>query len=187
MNVNVVEKGKKLAWLLRHDKESFDKGLIDKHGWRKVDEIIKNYHYTADLLQEIVDTNNKQRYEYNDDKTLIRARQGHSIPVDVELKEALITVKNPYLYHGTSSRFIEDIKKEGLKPQSRQYVHLSPDEKTAIDVGKRHGAETYIIKIDAYKMQEDGIKIYISNNGVYNVKYVDPKYFERITRLVKVK
>ena len=183
----VISKGKKLSWLLRHDKDAFDCGFIDKNGWRDVKVLCKVYGYTPELLDEIVETNNKKRYEYNEDKTKIRARQGHSIPVDVELKEAVITIKNPYLYHGTSSRFIEDIKKEGLKPQSRQYVHLSPDEKTAIDVGKRHGAETYIIRIDAYKMQEDGIKIYISNNGVYNVKYVDPKYFKRITRLVKVK
>ena len=184
---NIISKGKKLAWLLRHDKDAFDSGFIDSNGWRSVKVLCKVYGYTPELLDKIVETNNKQRYEYNEDKTKIRAKQGHSIPVDVGLKEVEIDQFNPYLYHGTSSRFIEDIKKEGLKPQSRQYVHLSPDEKTATDVGKRHGAETYIIRIDAYKMQEDGIKIYISNNGVYNVKYVDPKYFERITRLVKVK
>lgn len=184
---NVIERGKYLAWLLRHDKESFNNGLIDEHGWRDVDEIIKNHDYTQSLLDEIVETNNKKRYEYNEDKTKIRARQGHSIPVDVEMKEFIVDEFYPYLYHGTSSRFLEDIKREGLYPQTRMYVHLSPDEETAINVGKRHGGDTYIITINAYKMQKDGMKIYISNNGVYNVKYVDPKYFERITRLVKVK
>lgn len=183
----VISKGKKLAWLLRHDSNSFLKGLIDKHGWRSVDEICKNYNYTQDLLDEIVETNNKKRYEYNEDKTKIRARQGHSINVDVELKEAVITVKNPYLYHGTSEKFIDNIKKDGILPQTRQYVHLSPDEETAINVGKRHGGETYIIVINAIQMLEDGEKIYISNNGVYNVNKVDPKYFVRIEHVIKTK
>lgn len=177
----LTDKGKQLSWLLRHDSESFNKGLIDEHGWRSVSEILEKYNYTQELLDEIVETNNKKRYEYNEDKTKIRARQGHSINIDVELNEATdITKENPYLYHGTSSRFIEDIKKEGLVPQTRLYVHLSLDEKTAINVGKRHGGTTYIIVINAYQMKLDGIKIYISNNGVYNVNKVEPKYFIKI-------
>ncbi len=175
----LTDKGKQLSWLLRHDSYSFVKGLIDEHGWRSIEEICKNYNYNHELLDEIVETNNKKRYEYNEDKTKIRARQGHSINVDVELKEdTAITENNPYLYHGTSDRFLEDIKKEGLLPQLRQYVHLSVDEPTAINVGERHGGKTYIIVIDAYKMKCDGEKIYISNNGVYCVKKVNPKYFK---------
>lgn len=180
----LIDKGKQLSWLLRHDVKAYTlKGLIDEHGWRSVDEICNNYHYTKELLDEIVETNNKKRYEYNEDKTKIRARQGHSIDVDVELNEVsfeYLLHKNPFLYHGTSDRFIEDIKKDGLKPQSRKYVHLSPDEETALNVGKRHGGKTYIIVIDALEMKMDGEKIYISNNGVYCVKKVDPKYFKRI-------
>mgnify|MGYP002619995948 CR=1 FL=1 len=182
MNNHILEnKGKQLSWLLRHDSNSFEKGLIDKNGWRSVDEICKNYHYTLELFDEIVDTNNKKRYEYNEDKTKIRARQGHSIDVDVELKEdTTISESNPYLYHGTSDRFIESIKNEGLTPQTRQYVHLSVDVPTATNVGKRHGGKTYIIVINAYRMKCDGEKIYISNNGVYCVKKVEPKYFTDI-------
>lgn len=183
----LIDKGKKLSWLLRHDKDAFDSGFIDKNGWRSVKVLCKVYGYTPELLDEIVETNNKKRYEYNEDKTKIRARQGHSIPVDVELKEANITVNNPYLYHGTSEKFLNDIKRDGLLPQTRQYVHLSPDEETAINVGKRHGGETYVIVIDAYQMIEDGETIYISNNGVYNVKKVEPKYFVRIEHVVKTK
>ena len=180
-NETLVSKGKKLSWLLRHDKDSFDKNLIDEYGWRSINELIKNYHYTEDLIEDIVKTNNKARYEYNEDCTKIRARQGHSIPVDVGMKEAVdINKFNPNLYHGTSERFIDAIKKDGLRPQTRQYVHLSPDEPTAINVGKRHGGKTYVIIIDAWQMKLDGEKIYISNNGVYNVKYVDPKYFKQI-------
>lgn len=175
------DKGKQLSWLLRHDVKAYTlKGLIDSNGWRSVDEICKNYHYTPELLDEIVESNNKKRYEYNEDKTKIRARQGHSIDVDVELTELSfeeLLHKNPFLYHGTSSRFIESIKKEGLKPMSRKYVQLSPDIETAINVGKRHGGSTYIITIDALEMSRNGEKIYLSNNGVYCVNKVDPKYF----------
>lgn len=185
MNKYILEdKGKQLAWLLRHDVKAFElKGLIDEHGWRSVDEICNNFHYTRELLNEIVETNNKKRYEYNEDKSKIRARQGHSINVDVELTELSfeeLLHKNPFLYHGTSSRFIEDIKVDGLKPMSRKYVQLSPDTETAFNVGKRHGGKTYVIKIDALEMKRDGKKIYISNNGIYNVDYVEPKYFKDI-------
>lgn len=166
-------KGKKLSWLLRHDSESFNKGLIDEHGWRNVDEIIKNYNYSEELLDEIVNTNNKARYEYNKDFTKIRARQGHSIPVDVELKE---TVPPNVLYHGTCHKFIDAVLDEGLKPQTRLYVHLSKDVETATNVGKRHGTPI-ILTIDAKKMYEDGIKFYLSNNGVWLTKFVDKKYF----------
>ena len=177
----LTDKGKKLSWLLRHDSESFNKGLIDNYGWRNVEEILKEYHYTQELLDEIVETNNKKRYEYNEDKTKIRARQGHSIPVDVELKEATdINKYKPYLYHGTSDKFIEAIQKEGLISKSRLYVHLSPDIETAFNVGKRHGGKTFIITINALQMKLDGKKIYLSNNGVYNIESVEPKYFIKI-------
>ena len=166
-----------MSWLLRHDSESFARGLIDENGWRGVDELIKGHGFTQVLLQELVATNNKQRYEFNSDKTMIRARQGHSIPVDVELKEATdITKDRPYLWHGTSDRYIEDIKAQGLIPGSRLYVHLSGDKDTAYKVGQRHGGTTVVICINAYQMLLDGKKIYISNNGVYNVDMVEPKY-----------
>ena len=174
---NLIRKGKQLSWLLRHDSESFARGLIDENGWRCVAELIKGHGFTQVLLQEIVATNNKQRYEFNSDNTKIRARQGHSIPVDVELKEATdITKDRPYLWHGTSEKFIESIKVQGLVPGSRLYVHLSGDKDTAFKVGQRHGGTTCVICIDAYQMILDGKKIYISNNGVYNVDIVEPKY-----------
>ena len=176
-NKELESKGKFMSFILRHGKEEFEGGLIDDHGWMLVDDLASMKGFTKELIEEIVNTNNKSRYEYNEDKTKIRARQGHSIPVDVELKKAIITKDKPYLYHGTSDRFIESIRKNGLLPQSRQYVHLSGDRKTAINVGVRHGGRTVIIKIDALQMVKDGIDIYISNNGVYNTKKVDPKYF----------
>lgn len=175
---SLVRKGIQLSWLLRHDSQSFNKGLIDENGWRSVDELVRRYGFTPELLEEIVAQNNKQRFEYNDDRTKLRARQGHSIPVDVEMEEATdITEDNPYLWHGTSDKYLESIKKNGLISGNRMYVHLSGDKATAIKVGNRHGGETYLICVNAYKMHMDGILIYISRNGVYNVKHrISPHY-----------
>lgn len=164
--------GKQLSFLLRHDSEAFSNGLIDKHGWRKVSELVKDHKYTKYLLDDIVKTNNKQRYEYNEDETLIRARQGHSINVDVNLSE--ITPPD-ILYHGTATRFLDSILEKGIVKGNRLYVHLSKDEETATSVGARHG-RPYVLKINAKKMYEDGIKFYLSNNNVWLTDYVDVKY-----------
>ena len=105
----LVNKGKQLALMLRHDKDAFAKGKIDNNGWRDVAEIM-TFGFTQELLDEIVLTNNKKRFEYNSDKTKLRARQGHSIPVDVGLKE---TTPPDILYHGTATRFVDSIKDKG--------------------------------------------------------------------------
>ena len=80
------------------------------------------------------------------------------------------------LYHGTATRFLELIYAEGLVTGNRLYVHLSPDEATAINVGSRHGTP-FVIKIDCRKMLTDGCKFYLSNNGVWLTKQVLPEYF----------
>ena len=140
-NNDIVQKGKHLAYLLRHDKEALGQGKIDEHGWRLVEELV-GLGFTREELDEIVATNNKQRYEYSADGTKIRARQGHSIAVDVELKEA---TPPDVLYHGTATRFLDSIYKEGLLAGGRLYVHLSADESTAINVGSRHGKAFVLI------------------------------------------
>lgn len=167
-----------ISLVLRHQPDAA--GIkLDEHGWANVDELIEGISDTGrtidmDVLEEIVRTDNKQRYSFNEDKTLIRANQGHSIPVDVELEE-----KQPpqYLYHGTADRFLESIMTEGLKPMSRLYVHLSKDEETAVKVGKRHG-KPVVLKIKANEMWKDGIKFYLSQNGVWLTKYVAQKYID---------
>jgi len=169
----IINKGKHLAFLLRHDANALDQGIIDLHGWRKVSELVNSQGYTKELLEIIVETNNKKRYEFNSDKSKIRARQGHSINVDVELKEA---IPPKVLYHGTSTNALESIYKQGIVKGGRLYVHLSKDEQTALKVGSRHG-KPYVIKVDAEKMTKDGIKFYLSNNEVWLTDYVDTKYF----------
>lgn len=168
----LITKGKELAFLLRHDKEAFDSCLIDQNGWRNVSELVSDKGYSVDLIEEIVVTNNKKRYEFNEDHTRIRARQGHSINVDVGLTEA---EPPKVLYHGTSSDVLDSIMGEGIKKGTRLYVHLSKDKETAINVGSRHGTP-YVLEINSEQMYKDGVKFYLSNNGVWLTDYVDVKY-----------
>jgi putative RNA 2'-phosphotransferase len=175
-NYNITELSKNLAYLLRHDKDAFLKGLIDNRGWRKVSEL-KDLGFTKDILDEILETNNKQRYEYNEDETKVRARQGHSIPVDVELTEA---TPPDVLYHGTATRSLPSIMERGLIGMGRLYVHLSKDIDTAKDVGKRHG-KPCVIEVKAKEMVSNGVKFYLSNNGVWLTKKVPVKYFGELT------
>ena len=167
-----------ISLVLRHKPEAAGIAL-DEHGWANVEELLHGINETGrkismDILEEIVATDSKQRYSFNEDKTLIRANQGHSIPVDVELKE-----QNPpeILYHGTATRFLNSILNDGLKPMSRLYVHLSKDIETAWKVGKRHG-DPVILKINSRDMYKDGYKFYLSENGVWLTEKVDAKYFE---------
>jgi len=171
-NKDLIRKGKHLAFLLRHDTEY----QFDEHGWREVSDLIKNQGYTMKELEEIVETNNKQRYEFSDDKKKIRARQGHSIPVDVELKE---TTPPDVLYHGTATRFLDSILKQGILKGTRLYVHLSDTIETAKKVGIRHGKPA-VLFLDAKQMVADGVKFYLSNNGVWLTDYVDSKYIKTI-------
>ncbi|MDE5801670.1 MAG: RNA 2'-phosphotransferase [Lachnospiraceae bacterium] len=167
-----------ISLVLRHKPEAA--GIrLDEHGWANVEELLEGINNTGrqinmDILEEIVRTDSKQRYSFNSNKTWIRANQGHSIPVDVELEE-----RQPpqYLYHGTAERFLDAIMAEGLKPMSRLYVHLSKDEETAVKVGKRHGSPV-VLKVRTEEMYHDGNKFYLSQNGVWLTKYVDRKYIE---------
>lgn len=167
-----------ISLVLRH-KPNAANIVLDEHGWANVEELLNGINETGrkidmDILEKIVATDNKQRYSFNQEKTLIRANQEHSIPVDVELKE-----EEPpgFLYHGTATRFLDAILNDGLKPMSRLYVHLSKDIETALKVGKRHG-DPIVLKVCSGDMYKDGYKFYLSENGVWLTKKVDIKYFE---------
>ena len=169
------ETSKFISLILRHKPEAI--GIqLDEHGWANVDELIEGISKTRSFdmqdLERIVAEDGKQRYSFNEDKTLIRANQGHSIPVDVELEE-----KEPpaVLWHGTGEKFSASIDKEGLIPKSRLYVHLSADPETAKKVGQRHG-KPVVYTISAGKMFEDGYKFYLSVNGVWLTKRVPAEY-----------
>ena len=176
--MNINETSKFISLILRHKPEAIGISL-DEHGWADVDELIagisRTHELNKDILEEIVRTDDKQRYSFNEDKTLIRANQGHSIPVDVELDE----VKPPEeLWHGTGEKYVLSIDRQGLLPKSRLYVHLSKDEETAVKVGKRHG-KTILYIVKAGKMYRDGYKFYLSKNGVWLTKGVPVKYLTK--------
>lgn len=169
---DLIRKGKQLSFLLRHDTEY----SFDEHGYREVQDLIQNHGFTNDEIVELVETNDKQRYEFNDDKSKIRARQGHSVNVNVDLKE---TLPPDVLFHGTATRFLESIREKGILKMSRNYVQLSEKIDTAMEVGGRHG-NPVVLGVDTKTMREDGIKFYLSNNNVWLTEFVDSKYIAAI-------
>ena len=167
-----------LSLILRHSPETINIKL-DENGWANVNELItksanNRQSFTFDELQEIVATNDKQRFIFNEDKTLIRANQGHSISIDLALTPQ---IPPEFLYHGTVSKFIDNIKNDGLLKMNRQHVHLSKDKETAIKVGSRRGVPVILI-VRSLKMNEDGFDFYLSENGVWLTDHVPAKYIE---------
>jgi RNA:NAD 2''-phosphotransferase len=172
---SLTNTSKFISLILRHKPETI--GIqLDEHGWADVKELIDGVSKTdkldMDILEEIVRTDDKQRYSFNEDKTKIRANQGHSIPVDVELEK---TEPPAILFHGTAEKFEAAIDEEGLIPKSRLYVHLSSDIQTAHKVGIRHG-KPVIYKIASGEMYKDGFEFFKSVNGVWLAKSVPVKY-----------
>lgn len=167
-----------ISMILRHKPEAV--GItLDEHGWASVEALISGVKQTSpfsmEILEEIVETDEKQRYSFNEDKSKIRANQGHSVKVDVELQ----TMEPPqFLYHGTGQKYAESIDENGLVSKSRLYVHLSEDIDTAVTVGSRHG-KPVVYRVKSEKMQEDGYVFYKSVNGVWLVKSVPAEYLEK--------
>ncbi|MBQ9142606.1 MAG: RNA 2'-phosphotransferase [Lachnospiraceae bacterium] len=179
MEKNLDQLSKFLSFILRHKPDSI--GItLDEHGWANVEELLagikERYFIDMAMLEEIVATDNKQRYSFNEDRTLIRANQGHSIPVDVELEK-----KEPpeYLWHGTGEKYVASIKEQGLLPKSRLYVHLSGDYETAVKVGTRHG-KPVIFRIPSRQMAAAGHEFFRSVNGVWLIKAVPVEYLEEV-------
>jgi putative RNA 2'-phosphotransferase len=132
---------------------------------------------TIDLqvLKDVVDTNEKKRFSFNEDYSKIRANQGHSIEVDVQLKSA---IPPDILYHGTAERFLDEILNVGLNKMQRLHVHLSDNYETAIKVGQRHGKPAILI-VDARAMSDAGVDFFLSENLVWLVNHVPVKYLRR--------
>lgn len=169
------EKGREISYLLRHNPEDL---LMDDKGWVEVKDLLRKINITFDELVDIVENNDKKRFSFNEDETKIRANQGHSIQVDVELEKK---IPPKYLYHGTVSSNVSSIKRSGLNKMKRLHVHLSSDYNTALKVAQRYcknKQQPYIFKIDTYPMIVDGVNFYLSKNGVWLVDFVDPKYLK---------
>lgn len=178
MTTSKTKISKFLSLVLRHKPEAI--GLtLDEQGWADIDELVDKANrsdqgitLTRSLLQDVVDSSDKKRFTVSENGQKIRAAQGHSVDIDLQLKP----VEPPeFLYHGTATRFLDSILKEGLKPQQRQHVHLSKDVETATAVGQRYG-KPVILTIKALLMHEQGFSFYLSENGVWLTDAVPKAY-----------
>jgi putative RNA 2'-phosphotransferase len=167
-----------ISLVLRHNPGAIGL-LLDENGWADTSALIDKMNgagkqITPALLDRIVSTNAKKRFAFNEDKTQIRANQGHSINIDLQLTP----VEPPsILYHGTAERFLASILQTGLEKRNRQWVHLSRDVPTALEVGRRHGKPVVLI-VDASTMYKEGLLFYLSANGVWLTESVPPKYLK---------
>lgn len=177
---NLVTVSKFLAKHLRHAPD--DLGLtLHAGGWVSVDELLAaseraGFMISYDELIECVETNDKQRFSFDGTGNLIRANQGHSVEVDLQLEEAQ---PPDILYHGTVERFLASIMLSGLIKGKRHHVHLSRDMETARKVGARRG-KPILLQVAAGKMHGQGLKFFVSFNGVWLTDSVPVAYLTRI-------
>ena len=172
---NDVKLGRFISLILRHKPETIDIKL-DENGWADTKELIEKITESGreinfETLERIVNENNKKRYSFNEDKTKIRAVQGHSIDVNLELKEV---VPPAILYHGTAFKNLESIKKVGIKKMNRQHVHLSADVETAKNVATRHSGKYIILEIDTEAMLKENYKFIFREFNIYIFKIMLP-------------
>jgi putative RNA 2'-phosphotransferase len=167
-----------LSLVLRHEPEQIGLALDDE-GWADVAALIekinqKGIRLDFATLQIIVDTNDKKRFAFNEDKSRIRASQGHSVEVNLNLPPQ---VPPNILYHGTAIKFLPVIKEKGLFKMERRHLHLSADEGIAKNVGGRHGKPVVLV-IQALAMHEKGHVFYLSDNGVWLTDHVPPAFID---------
>lgn len=169
-------KSKFLSLILRHKPEQIGLAL-DAGGWAEIDGLValaneRGAGFTHELIADIVESCDKKRYAISPDGKRIRANQGHSFPVDLNL---VAQEPPPLLFHGTATTRIPSIREKGLIPGSRQHVHLSLSEETALKVGSRHG-EPVLLTVDAASMYRDGYEFFLSENGVWLTDSVPTSY-----------
>ncbi len=176
----IVKTSKLFSLILRHQPDVI--GIeLDENGWADIKEFIgkfskRYFPITRSMMDEVVETNNKKRFSYDESGTKIRANQGHSIEVDVELTE-----QEPpaVLYHGTVEKFLHLIFESGLLKMQRQHVHLSADIATAKNVGSRRG-KPVLLTVNAEQANADGIQFYLSKNGVWLADHIPVKYLQKL-------
>ena len=177
MNQNEsIQTSKYLSYILRHRPDEI--GLdLDTAGWADVDSLLvcsadHGREISLELLEEVVASNDKQRFEFSEDHAMIRARQGHSIKVELGYQP---TVPPDVLYHGTAERNLESIRQQGLLKGKRHHVHLSGNQETAMKVGKRSG-KPVLLTIASGRMHGDGLVFYRTGNNVWLTDRVPAEY-----------
>jgi len=176
----LIRTSKFLSKHLRHEPQRL--GLtLEPGGWVAVADLLQGcaragMPLTREELQEVVAGNDKQRFAFDDTGGRIRASQGHSVEVDLQLEPV---APPPVLYHGTPEAAAAAIEREGLRKMRRHHVHLSPDTAAAARVGARRGRPV-IFEVDAAGMARDGFTFFQSENGVWLVDTVPPRYLRRV-------
>lgn len=175
MNEKLLKKKSKfMSLILRHRPDMINLTL-DNAGWADINSLVKLSDLTRLEIEEVVKINDKQRFIISDDNKRIRANQGHSVDVDLQLEPQN---PPPFLYHGTASKFLDGIWKKGLLKLKHNHVHLSADVDTAFRVAIRHGSPI-LFRVDTRQMVDDGYLFYISENGVWLTDNVPTKYLEQ--------
>jgi len=168
---------KYISYLLRHNPEDLE---IDNDGFVDLDELVskvRRRYPTVDrnFLLQIVRKSERKRFEIVENK--IRALYGHTIPVHIHLKEDKQIVQ---LYHGTTPQAAKEILEKRLQPMKRRWVHLSPTEEIAREVGKRRTNSPVVLVIDASEARSHGVRFYQASDKVYLCKYVPAKYIKTL-------
>ena len=180
MRDRIVETSKFLSYVLRHRPQEI--GIeLDSEGWTGIDALIAaaardGRRLDRALILEVVAGNDKQRFAISSDGLRIRAVQGHSTPA-VRISHQALTPP-PVLYHGTASRFVAAIMRQGLRAGARHHVHLSREYTTAVAVGARHGVPV-VLSVDAAAMDAAGFAFFLADNGVWLTDAVPPRYLGR--------
>lgn len=178
-NKKLTEVSKFLSFVLRHQPQEIGLSL-DLEGWADIDALIlaankSGQTFDKATLMNVVETSDKKRFSVSEDGRRIRAAQGHSTEV--------VAISHPektppeFLYHGTATRFLDAILKEGLKPGSRHHVHLSESMNTAAAVGQRYG-KPVVLKIEALRMHQQGFKFFQADNEVWLTPDVPPQHIQ---------
>lgn len=176
MDKRLTRASKFLSYVLRHNPDEL--GLeLDPGGWVDVDTLIERAQaqgrsLTRTLIHHVISAGDKTRFTLSEDTSKIRANYGHSIEVDLDLAP---TPPPDRLYHGTAQHALSSIRSDGLRPQSRQYVHLSPTRADAKAVGERHGAPIVLV-INAAALDAAGFALYRSTSTVWLTRRVPPQF-----------
>lgn len=177
MDPNKLKRASKfLSLVLRHKPETISLSL-DRNGWATTAILLHkfeaaNFPLTMEELIFIVNENDKKRFSFSENYSKIRANQGHSLPVELDLSP---TAPPEILYHGTALKNLDSIKEKGILKRERHHVHLSTDKETASKVGMRYG-KPVVLTVKAGEMQKKGISFYLSRNGVWLTDHIAPQY-----------
>jgi putative RNA 2'-phosphotransferase len=175
-----VRRSKLVSRVLRHRPGSV--GIVlDAQGWTDVTELLEaltahGHQISRPDLERVVHRNDKQRFEWDTAADRIRARQGHSVEVDLGLSPSAPPDR---LYHGTPRRNLDPILAAGLEPRGRHHVHLSEDADTASRVGARRG-EPVVLVVDAAVMAMEGFLFWRTTNAVWLTETVPPRFLRRV-------